>query len=85
MDKSLGIKETMSERFPEYRDYLSFLFAASAGMPYENSVITDGKLIIGQEGYYQWILNITKNILFAVEKFDRKSKFQKKNFTACIH
>ncbi len=26
-----------------FRDYLSFLYAASAGMPYENSVIANGK------------------------------------------
>lgn len=72
-----------------YRDYLSFLFAASAGMPYENSVITDGKLIIGQEGYYQWILNITKNILFdrdfLIRRFNDKIAIEKQEFLKCVN
>ena len=72
-----------------YRDYLSFLFAASAGMPYENSVISEGKLIIGQEGYYQWILNITKNILFdrefLIRRFKDKIAIEKQEFLKCIN
>lgn len=72
-----------------YRDYLSFLFAASAGMPYENSVITDGKLISGHEGYFQWLKNITKNILidrdFLISRFKDKIAIEKQEFQKCLN
>jgi hypothetical protein len=70
-----------------YRDYLSFLFAASAGMPYENSVIANGKLVDGHEGYYCWLKNITKNILFdrdfLVRRFDEKIIVEKEEYIKC--
>lgn len=72
-----------------YRDYLSFLFAASAGMPYENSVIANGKLVHGHEGYYCWLKNITKNILFdrdfLVRRFDEKIIVEKEEYIKCKH
>lgn len=72
-----------------YRDYLSFLFAASSGMPYENSVITDGKLISGHEGYFQWLKNITQNILFdrdfLVRRFEDKITVEKQEFKKCLN
>jgi len=72
-----------------FRDYLSFLFAASAGMPYENSVITGGKLIKGHEGYFQWLNNITKNILFdrdfLVRRFNDKIAIEKEEFLKCLN
>ncbi|UZP04016.1 hypothetical protein JW813_03180 [Clostridium botulinum] len=59
-----------------FRDYLSFLFAACAGMPYENSVIDKSKLLVGHEGYYVWLKNITMNIMmdseFLLRRFDDK-------------
>ncbi|KIL07556.1 hypothetical protein SR42_00445 [Clostridium botulinum] len=59
-----------------FRDYLSFLFAACAGMPYENSVITKSKLLVGHEGYYMWLKNITMNIMidseFLLRRFEDK-------------
>lgn len=59
-----------------FRDYLSFLFAASSGMPYENSIIANSKLLRGHRGYYQWLKNITMNIMidkdFLVRRFDDK-------------
>lgn len=59
-----------------YRDYLSFLFAACAGMPYENSIIVNSKLLNGHKGYYVWLENISKNILidrdFLLRRFDEK-------------
>lgn len=59
-----------------FRDYLSFLFAASSGMPYENSIITNSKLLYGHRGYYKWLKNITMNIMmdkeFLVRRFDEK-------------
>ncbi|WP_443659453.1 hypothetical protein [Clostridium algidicarnis] len=71
-----------------FRDYLSFLFAASAGMPYENSVITGGKLIKGHEGYFQWLNNITKNILFdrdfLVRRFNDKIAIEKEELFKCL-
>lgn len=70
-----------------YRDYLSFLFAASAGMPYENSVIANGKLVHGHEGYFCWLKNITKNILFdrdfLVRRFDEKIIIEKEEYVKC--
>lgn len=72
-----------------FRDYLSFLFAASAGMPYENSVITGGKLIKGHEGYFQWMQNITKNILFdrdfLIRRFNDKIAIEKQEFQKCLN
>lgn len=72
-----------------YRDYLSFLFAASAGMPYENSIITEGKLISGHEGYFQWLKNITKNNLFdrdfLVRRYKDKIAIEKQEFQKCLN
>src|SRR5699024_4713213 len=70
-----------------FRDYLSFLFAASAGMPYENSVINNGKIIYGYEGYFQWLNNITKNILFdrdfLIRRFKDKIIIEKEEYIKC--
>jgi hypothetical protein len=55
-----------------FRDYLSFLFAACAGMPYENSVITNSKLLVGHEGYYLWLKNITMNVMIDSEFLFRR-------------
>lgn len=72
-----------------FRDYLSFLFAATVGMPYENSVITEGKLIKGHEGYFQWLQNITKNILFdrdfLIRRFNDKIAIEKQEFQKCLN
>lgn len=72
-----------------FRDYLSFLFAASAGMPYENSVITGGQLIKGPEGYFQWLRNITINNLFdrdfLVRRYQDKISIEKQEFQKCIN
>lgn len=72
-----------------FRDYLSFLFAASAGMPYENSVIVEGKLIKGHEGYFQWLKNITKNNLFdrdfLVRRFQDKISIEKQELQKCMN
>lgn len=72
-----------------FRDYLSFLFAASAGMPYENSVITGGQLIKGPEGYFQWLRNITKNNLFdrdfLVRRYQDKISIEKQEFQKCMN
>ena len=72
-----------------FRDYLSFLFAASACMPYENSVITNVKLIKGHEGYFQWLKNITKNILFdrdfLIRRFKDKIVIEKQEFLKCLN
>ncbi len=72
-----------------FRDYLSFLFAASAGMPYENSVLTNSRLIKGHSGYYQWLKNITKNILmdkeFLMRRFEDKIVIEKQEFQKCIN
>lgn len=71
-----------------FRDYLSFLFAASAGMPYENSVVTGGKLIKGPEGYFQWLRNITINNLFdrdfLVRRYRDKILIEKQEFQKCM-
>ena len=67
-----------------YRDYLSFLFAACAGMPYENSIIVNSKLLNGHKGYYAWLENITKNILidrdFLLRRFDDKIVSEKETY-----
>ncbi|VGV31285.1 Uncharacterised protein [Streptococcus pyogenes] len=72
-----------------FRDYLSFLFAASAGMPYENSVIIDGKLLKGEEGYFHWLKNITKNQLFdrdfLMRCFDEKITIEKNEYNKCLN
>lgn len=64
-----------------YRDYTSFLFAACAGMPYENSIIVNSKLLHGHKGYYVWLDNITKNILidrdFLFRQFNTKIGIEK--------
>lgn len=71
-----------------YRDYLSFLYAASAGMPYENSVIITGKLLKGHIGYFQWLKNITKNQLydrdFLIRRFEDKISIEKQEFQKCL-
>ena len=67
-----------------FRDYLSFLYAASAGMPYENSVIKDGVLVYGKEGYFKWLKNITKNNLFdrdfIIRMYNNKISAEKDEF-----
>lgn len=67
-----------------FRDYLSFLFAACSGMPYENSVICNSKLLNGHRGYYQWLINITKNELmdrdFLLRRFENKLISEKEVF-----
>lgn len=72
-----------------FRDYLSFLFAASAGMPYENSVVAEGECILGNEGYFRWIQNITKNILFdrdfLIRRFNDKIAIEKQEFQKCLN
>lgn len=72
-----------------YRDYLSFLYAASAGMPYENSIITEGRLISGHEGYFQWMKNMTKNNLFdrdfIVRRYKDKVAIEKQEFQKCLN
>lgn len=72
-----------------FRDYLSFLFAASAGMPYENSVIAGGQLIKGPEGYFQWLRNITINNLFdrdfLVRRYQDKISIEKQEFQKCMN
>lgn len=64
-----------------FRDYTSFLFAACAGMPYENSVIVNSRLLHGHRGYYEWLKNITKNILidrdFLLRRFEDKIIIEK--------
>ena len=77
-------KENINQVDIVYRDYLSFLYAASAGMPYENSVIITGKLLKGHIGYFQWLKNITKNQLYnlyvsALEKHTQEKISQKIN------
>lgn len=71
-----------------FRDYLSFLFAAAAGMPYENSVIVDGQVIKGEEGYFHWLKNITKNQLFdrdfLIRRFDDKIAIEKNEYKKCL-
>lgn len=72
-----------------YRDYLSFLYAATAGMPYENSVIVNGKLLKGHQGYFQWLKNITQNQLydrdFLIRRFEDKIAIEKQELDKCIY
>lgn len=72
-----------------FRDYLSFLFASSAGMPYENSVVQEGKLVLGHEGYFQWLKNITKNNLFdrdfILRRFEDKVSIEKQEYYKCAN
>lgn len=71
-----------------YRDYLSFLYAATAGMPYENSVIVNGRLLKGHKGYFQWLKNITQNHLydrdFLIRRFEDKIATEKQELDKCI-
>ena len=71
-----------------YRDYLSFLYAATAGMPYENSVIVNGKLLNGHQGYFSWLKNITQNHLydrdFLIRRFEDKITTEKQEFNKCL-
>lgn len=71
-----------------YRDYLSFLYAATAGMPYENSVIVNGKLLKGHQGYFLWLKNITQNHLydrdFLIRRFKNKITTEKQEFNKCL-
>ncbi|MEH7299527.1 hypothetical protein, partial [Neobacillus drentensis] len=64
-----------------FRDYKSFLFAACSGMPYENSVIFNSKLVHGHIGYYEWLKRITKNILmdkdFLIRRYNDKLLLEK--------
>lgn len=64
-----------------FRDYTSFLFAACSGMPYENSIIVNSRLLHGHQGYYEWLKNITKNILidrdFLLRRFEDKIIIEK--------
>ena len=70
-----------------FRDYLSFMFAASSGMPYENSIIKEGKLIKGNSGYFKWLKNITRNQLFdrefLVRCFENKISVEKAEYQKC--
>lgn len=72
-----------------FRDYLSFLYAASAGMPYENSVIANGKLIKGNFGYFQWLKNITMNLMFdrdfLIRRYMDKIIIEKQEFQKCLN
>ncbi|MDH8678880.1 hypothetical protein QE109_12010 [Fusibacter bizertensis] len=81
-------KENINQVDIVYRDYLSFLYAASAGMPYENSVIVTGKLLKGQKGYFQWLKNITQNHLydrdFLIRRFEDKISAEKQEFQKCL-
>ena len=71
-----------------FRDYLSFLYAASSGMPYENSIIANGKLIKGNLGYFQWLKNITMNLMFDRDFLKRRYKdkiiIEKQEFQKCL-
>ncbi len=84
----ISTRENMFDIDIVYRDYLSFLYAATAGMPYENSIIVNGKLIKGQEGYFQWLKNITQNLLydrdFLIRRFEDKIAIEKQEFQKCL-
>lgn len=84
----ISSKENMFDVDIVYRDYLSFLYAAIAGMPYENSVIVNGKLLKGHRGYFQWLKNITQNHLydrdFLIRRFEDKIIIEKQEFQKCI-
>lgn len=65
-----------------FRDYSSFLFALVSGMPYENSVIKNGKIVYGPKGYFLWLKRIARNILidrdFLLRRFENeKISFEK--------
>ncbi|MCP4142297.1 MAG: hypothetical protein GY755_18835 [Chloroflexi bacterium] len=59
-----------------FRDYSSFLFALVSGMPYENSVIKNGKIVYGPKGYFLWLKRIARNILidrdFLLRRFENE-------------
>ena len=84
----ISSKENMFDVDIVYRDYLSFLYAATAGMPYENSVIVNGKLLKGHRGYFQWLKNITQNHLydrdFLIRRFEDKITTEKQEFQKCL-
>lgn len=84
----ISSKENMFDVDIVYRDYLSFLYAATAGMPYENSVIVNGKLLKGHRGYFQWLKNITQNHLydrdFLIRRFEDKITTGKQEFQKCL-
>ena len=84
----ISSKENMFDVDIVYRDYLSFLYAATAGMPYENSVIVNGKLLKGHSGYFQWLKNITQNHLydrdFLIRRFEDKIAIEKQEFQKCL-
>lgn len=81
-------KESINQVDIVFRDYLSFLYAASSGMPYENSVIATGKLLKGHKGYFQWLKNITQNHLydrdFLLRRFEDKISAEKQEFQKCL-
>ena len=72
-----------------YRDYLSFLYAATAGMPYENSVIANGEVRFGHKGYFHWLKNITKNSLYDRDylkrRFIEKITAEREEYQKCIN
>lgn len=84
----ISSKENMFDVDIVFRDYLSFLYAATAGMPYENSIIASGKLIKGKTGYFQWLKNITQNLLydrdFLIRRFQDKIAIEKQEFQKCL-
>lgn len=84
----ISSKENMFDVDIVYRDYLSFLYAATAGMPYENSVIVNGKLLKGHRGYFQWLKNITQNHLydrdFLIRRFEDKIRTEKQEYQKCL-
>lgn len=59
-----------------FRDYSSFLFALVAGMPYENSIVSNGKIVYGPKGYFLWLKRIARNILidrdFLLRRFENE-------------
>lgn len=60
-----------------FRDYNSFLFALVSGMPYENSVVSNGKIIHGPQGYFLWLKRIARNILIDREFLLRRYREDK--------
>ena len=57
-------------------------------MPYENSVIVNGRLLKGHKGYFQWLKNITQNHLydrdFLIRRFEDKIATEKQELDKCI-
>lgn len=58
-------------------------------MPYENSVIANGKLIKGNLGYFQWLKNITMNLMFdrdfLIRRYKEKIIIEKQEFQKCLN